>query len=136
MKTYVGTLAADGDFGNVIVYDRKARKKRKLRPRLDLANHSPTGFAWGYGGSGPAQLSLAILADHLRNDELALKLHQDFKWALISKFEQRQGWSITTNEINAIVRPMLLRRWQQAITQATQEQGLVDAILHEWPKET
>lgn len=25
-----------------------------------LINHSPDGFNWGYGGSGPAQLSLAI----------------------------------------------------------------------------
>jgi len=25
-----------------------------------VRNHSPDGFAWGYGGSGPAQLALAI----------------------------------------------------------------------------
>lgn len=29
-------------------------------PSLLLANHSPTGFEWGYLGSGPSQLSLAI----------------------------------------------------------------------------
>jgi hypothetical protein len=40
-------------------------RPRKLDPRLDLYNHSPTGFAWGYGGSGPAQLALALLADVL-----------------------------------------------------------------------
>ena len=45
---------------------------RRLNPRLDLWNHSPTGFEWGYGGSGPAQLALAILADHLRDNETAL----------------------------------------------------------------
>lgn len=27
--------------------------------RTDLCNHSPTGFCWGYHGSGPAQLALA-----------------------------------------------------------------------------
>ena len=32
---------------------------RRLNPRLDLWNHSPTGFEWGYSGSGPAQLALA-----------------------------------------------------------------------------
>ena len=26
-----------------------------------IVNHSPDGFEWGYGGSGPAQLSLAIV---------------------------------------------------------------------------
>jgi len=35
-----------------------------------LWNHSPDGFEWGYGGSGPAQLALAI--------------YQDFKLALIA----------------------------------------------------
>lgn len=25
-----------------------------------IRNHSPDGFNWGYGGSGPAQLALAI----------------------------------------------------------------------------
>ena len=33
-----------------------------LPVRHDLCNHSPIGFAWGYGGSRPAQLSLAMLA--------------------------------------------------------------------------
>ena len=28
---------------------------------LAVARHSPNGFGWGYGGSGPAQLALAIL---------------------------------------------------------------------------
>ncbi len=32
-----------------------------LPPRFDVRNHSPSGFEWGYGGSGPAQLALAIL---------------------------------------------------------------------------
>ncbi|HXR05085.1 MAG TPA: DUF6166 domain-containing protein [Verrucomicrobiae bacterium] len=45
-----------------------------LNPRLDLYNHSPTGFEWGYGGSGPAQLALAILADHLGNADEAMSL--------------------------------------------------------------
>jgi len=39
------------------------RQRRPLDPRLDLANHSPSGFAWGDGGSGPAQLAPAVLAD-------------------------------------------------------------------------
>ncbi|HTW51640.1 MAG TPA: DUF6166 domain-containing protein, partial [Stellaceae bacterium] len=53
---------------------------RFLDPRLDLCNHSPTGFEWGYPGSGPAQLALAILADFLGDDARAIALHQEFKW--------------------------------------------------------
>ena len=36
-----------------------------LDSRLDMRNHSPTGFEWGYGGSGPAQLALALAASRL-----------------------------------------------------------------------
>jgi len=69
-----------------------------LDPRLDLWNHSPTGFEWGYGGSGPAQLALAILADHLANDEKAVRLHQDFKFKVIASLS-RQGWTLTSDQI-------------------------------------
>lgn len=58
-----------------------------IDPRLDLANHSPTGFAWGYEGSGPAQAALAILADYL-GDEFALAHYQEFKRAYINKYAQ------------------------------------------------
>src|ERR1043165_648532 len=60
-----------------------------LDPRLDLHNHSPTGFEWGYCGSGPAQLSLAILAYHLRDDQRALTLYQRFKWEVIAELPRK-----------------------------------------------
>lgn len=47
--------------------------------RLDLYNHSPTGFGWNYRGSGPAQTALALLADASSNDEVAVRFHQQFK---------------------------------------------------------
>ena len=31
------------------------------KPSQTYKNHSPDGFNWGYGGSGPAQLALAIV---------------------------------------------------------------------------
>lgn len=34
-------------------------------PLQHHVRHSPTGFAWGYGGSGPADLARCILIDHL-----------------------------------------------------------------------
>jgi len=51
--------------------------------RLDLANHSPTGFNWGYQGSGPSQTALAILA-HEKGDEFALQWYQTFKREVIA----------------------------------------------------
>jgi len=50
-------------------------------------NHSPDGFNWGYGGSGPAQLALAILLLVL-HEELAVNLHQEFKWEHIATLPQ------------------------------------------------
>lgn len=75
---------------------------RLLDPRLDLVNHSPTGFAWGYGGSGPSQLALALLAD-VYDDQTALGAYQALKWAWVAKLPQDQGWEITEDEIRRIV---------------------------------
>jgi hypothetical protein len=71
-----------------------------LRPRRDLRNASPTGFEWGYGGSGPAQTALAILAHALADDERALDLHQRFKFARVARFP-REGFTITRTEVIA-----------------------------------
>jgi hypothetical protein len=53
------------------------------KPSQELCNHSPDGYAWGYGGSGPAQLALAVLLV-IKGAEYALSHHQDFKWAFIA----------------------------------------------------
>ena len=71
---------------------------RRLNPRFDLWNHSPTGFEWGYGGSGPAQLALAMLADHCANAERALNWYQRFKWAVIAELPHRE-WILTSEDI-------------------------------------
>lgn len=54
-------------------------------PSQAVRNHSPTGFAWGYGGSGPAQLALAILMDRGVPPRIAERFYQAFKWDCISR---------------------------------------------------
>jgi hypothetical protein len=78
---------------------------RRLNPRHDLWNHSPTGFEWGYGGSGPAQLALALLADHYSNDEQALNFYQRFKWAVIAELPSRR-WTLTSPEIDRVLQKL------------------------------
>lgn len=78
---------------------------RRLNPRFDLWNHSPTGFEWGYGGSGPAQLALAILADHCKNVEEALNFYQRFKWEIIAALPHR-SWELTTGEIQEVLQKL------------------------------
>jgi hypothetical protein len=67
-----------------------------------LWNHSPSGFEWGYGGSGPAQLALAILADHLADDRQAFNFHHRFKWAVIAELPGR-GWTLTGEQIDRVL---------------------------------
>ena len=76
-KVYSGN---QGRYRNSVeVCESGSTRTRPLDLRLDLFNHSPTGFEWGYGGSGPAQLALAILAERLSDDAMAVRLHQAFK---------------------------------------------------------
>lgn len=79
---------------------------KPLNLRHDLRNHSPTGAEWGYGGSGPAQLALAILADALGDDELALTLYQQFKFKIIAGFEH-DSWILTIAEVRCWVKRVL-----------------------------
>ena len=68
-----------------------------LRPDQSqkLKNHSPDGFNWGYGGSGPAQLSLAILLKYM-HPEYALALYQDFKFRFVANIPQ-EDFEINVN---------------------------------------
>lgn len=52
-----------------------------------VINHSPDGFAWGYGGSGPAQLALAVLLK-IMEKEKAVQRYQKFKSDVIAQLPQ------------------------------------------------
>lgn len=82
--------------------DLSKSSERALPPRNDLMNHSPDGFNWGYGGSGPAQLALAILAIEL-GDQDALRYYQEFKHSLIANIKDDK-WRYTSYEVRAHIR--------------------------------
>ncbi len=78
-----------------------------------VIHHSPTGFEFGYGGSGPADLALnvvEVLLNRLGHDgprmkcfdgecfERAYELHQGFKWAFIAS-ASREGARIPYQEM-------------------------------------
>ena len=69
--------------------------------RLDLIYHSPSGLEWGYGGSGPAQLALALLADALQDDERAMRIYQRFKWEVIAGLTE-SDWQLTAQQIQEL----------------------------------
>ncbi len=88
------------DIDRVITRHDSEYASKPLDLRLDLANHSPTGFCWGYGGSGPAQTALAILADYFGDDQTALRLYQQFKSLVIATLPMDQDFELTGEQIN------------------------------------
>lgn len=89
VKTYQGHRSAQGVVVEVVQDGRPKRLKH-------VVYHSPTGFEWGYGGSGPADLALSILADFLgRKPEPWL--YQAFKGDFVSKWDSR--WVIHEGQI-------------------------------------
>ena len=101
-------LIRDGAGPRVMVQDLMAHTQHRLEPDQSqhLVNHSPDGFEWGYAGSGPAQLALAILADWLERNNilpsLALQWYQDFKDTFIATMPEAGG-SITSNQIENFI---------------------------------
>ena len=93
MKTYVGGRSLDGA---VVTVDGQP-----LPPRYDLKRLSPAGFEWTYEGAGPAQLSLALLADHFGDDSRPLALYEDFMRAVVAELDN--SWELTSAEIDAAV---------------------------------
>lgn len=100
MKRYVGERTPAGVAVRVCDPDA-ADDGRPLDPRYDLRRHGE-GFEFGFAGSGPAQLSLALLADALGDDERAARLHQDFKFRQVARWEG-DSFAIGEEEIRQIV---------------------------------
>ena len=111
-RVYNGRVHAEVCLNTKSKYDDYALKHIVL--------HSPDGFEYGYGGSGPSDLALAILADYFNglykdffeaNDYLTSeaqekflinivsKYYQKFKWVFIATRERDEPFSITEEEI-------------------------------------
>lgn len=67
-----------------------------------IVQHSPNGFEWGYGGSGPSELALNILAMYT-DRQTAEELHQVFKWDYIAELPHGGG-TIKGSEIKKWLR--------------------------------
>lgn len=65
-----------------------------------LTFHSPDGFEWGYGGSGPADLALNILAQ-FTSLRKADDLHQLFKREVIAKLDHDSNHTLKAEDIQA-----------------------------------
>ena len=87
MRTFHGKRTAAG----MVVTVEAGGVERPLGLRLDLRNHSPTGFEVGYAGSGPAQLALAICATVV-GDRRAEDVYQAFKERVVANIRAAEWW--------------------------------------------
>ncbi len=77
---------------------------KPLESHCDIVNHSPSGFAWGYQGSGPAQLALAIMCTEYGEDLSAHPCHyQDLKRHLIAELEADKPFHLSSADIYTAV---------------------------------
>lgn len=74
-KIYKGTNTGPGPQSVTVI---NGEFNHPLRHRM---RHSPDGFQWGYGGSGPAELARCILFDLLgkKKEQFINALYQEFK---------------------------------------------------------
>lgn len=125
MKRYVGhRVPMTTDDWRALGWDeeeaRRLASEHHTAPRVIVVNgdhtigvlrhhvrHSPSGFEWGYHGSGPADLARCILIDYFDMHEAVEEepdrslgvSYQDFKREKIAPLPADTAWVITEHEI-------------------------------------
>ena len=99
---YAGST--DGSGQSRVVSVRKGKQTNLVH----VVRHSPDGFSWGFGGSGPADLALSILT-HAVGKIVAetFGLYQDFKWEHVASWPQEGWWQVSQVEVLAWVKKKL-----------------------------
>lgn len=91
---------------------------------FSVRRHSPAGFNWGYCGSGPAQLALALLLDALGRVRPATHWYQTFKRQVVARFPDQ--WVMTQEEILAWYTSARQDNPEDAEEEADEETSTVD----------
>lgn len=92
--------------GTIVLVNEGGDASANLPLYLNEVDHSPTGFEWGYYGSGPSQLAYAILrymfgkmlVDQDKAREVAEKNHMEFKRDVIGGIHS-ETWKLTEREL-------------------------------------
>ena len=75
------------------------------KPLKHIIRHSPTGFEYGYSGSGPADLALSIC--HYFNKP---ELYQRFKEKVIAMLKPEEDYDIPFTDIESILNELESQR--------------------------
>lgn len=104
LKTYTG-YRLPGDQGTaaqaLVTVHQESQPPHPLDPRFDLRRHSDD-LNWGYSGSGPAQLALALAADVLGDGHAAHEVHQKLKTKLVADLP-KDGWSLSEIQLRLAI---------------------------------
>ena len=74
------TLRGDG----LMHFEKHSASGVKSNVTRQIYKHSPTGYNFGYGGSGPSDFALNVCLLLVHPDD-AYRLYQDFKWQFVAK---------------------------------------------------
>ena len=94
MRTFEGRRTIDG---LVVTVDGK-----RLDEHYEVKRFTTWGFEWTYEGDSPQQLALAILVEHLGNNQRAISLSEPFMRKVVANLDN--DWSLSGAEIDAAVR--------------------------------
>lgn len=109
LKEYQGMASGQSGASAVVVRKPGGHSTRKLAHHN---RHSPDGFAWGYSGSGPADLSRSLLFDAFGvetcpdtpnpctcSSPWVDTNYQDFKAEILAKLNQDADWKLEQGKI-------------------------------------
>ena len=99
MKIYKGDRTIDGLEVTV--------NGEPLPERTDIRAISEDGFEWSYEGTAPAQLALAILADHTGSAATALQYRDLFMKHIVANFNNE--WELTSDDVDAALKALAPR---------------------------
>lgn len=70
-----------------------------------LVKHSPDGFEYGYGGSGPSDLARSIVGDYMVTDDPDPRIYQYVKKICIAPLDRDADFHvITSDRLDAIIK--------------------------------
>ena len=89
-KVYEGRRTIDG---LVVTVDGN-----RLDEHYDVKRFTKFGFEWSYEGASPQQLALAILVEHLGDNQRAIRLAEPFMKKVVANLDN--DWRLTGGEID------------------------------------
>ena len=125
MKDIVGIRM---DIGARVYFDGE---KMELPPLAQSeARHSPTGFEWGYQGSGPAELARAVLIAVVPEKPWVRqpRVYQQFKFDVIARLS-RPRFLISSDDVLLWLQDFAASDKGKAILQQYEEDIRLDAEI-------